>query len=395
MKMFKALYLIFVLFSVCFSQNYKEEDLGDLQVFPKDNYWHWDISKYAVHPNSQKIIESLGKDTVLYPDFLTKYSVVRSGISKFNISFSDNGDAGPYPLPDNVQSEAAKDFAGTPRVIIIDKDNKILYEIAKLRFNSGKCDANYGAIFRLNSNDLRTDGFATIDDAGLPVFPGLIRYEETTRGEINHAIRLSIKKTQRKYIWPARHSSGTFDDADLPMMGLRLRLKADYNISGFSRNVQVMLTAMKKYGLIVADLGDKFYVSGTGDSRWANEIFDLGKVKASDFEVLLTVDEKGKPIGLMGISAESTPLDRVKAYPNPAIKGGKVRFLNLPSGSLNIKIYTNKDKLVSEVKNKSGEILWDGRDSNGSAVEPGNYKIKIIDSKNHEKTLDIVIIEKK
>jgi len=271
------------------------------QVFPADNPWNTDISAYPVHSNSANFIASIGADKGLHEDFGTvwqgapsgiPYCIVPSDQPKVSVTFDypDESDPGPYPIPDDAPIEGGPDGEGDRHILMIDVDNAKLYEL----FHSFKTEdgwrAGSGAIFDLTSNDLRPLGWTSADAAGLPIFPGLVRYDEVVeKGEVNHAIRFTCRLTQRGYILPATHFASRSSDPNLPPMGLRLRLKADYDISNFPPEAQVILTALKKYGLILADNGGDWYISGAPDPRWnTDNLTTLRRVKGTDFEVVDT-----------------------------------------------------------------------------------------------------------
>lgn len=278
--------------------------LASLQVFPADNPWNQDISGLAVHPNSDAYLASIGLSTGLHPDFGTvwegapigiPYTLVDASTPRVNVTFdyADESDAGPYPIPPDALIEGGPNADGDRHILLVDPAEKKLYELFYAYPQSdGSWTAGSGAIFDLTSNELRPEGWTSADAAGLPIFPGLVRYDEVVeRGEINHAIRFTVSRTQRAYISPARHYASSWTDSNLPPMGLRFRLKADYDISGFTPNVQVILRAMKKYGLIVADNGSNWYISGAPDSRWDDdELRQLSQVKGRDFEAVYTGD---------------------------------------------------------------------------------------------------------
>lgn len=279
------------------------QELGKVAVFPKDNAWNWDVSKHKVHPLSATYVESIGADEPIHPDFGTEYGIpycVVGGKQKrvaVTFEYADESDAGPYPIPDDAPIEGGSDAKGDRHVIVIDKDARVLYEL----FSAHKADkgwkAGSGAIFKLDKNDLRPDGWTSADAAGLPIFPGLVRYEEVSRGEIAHALRFTVRKSQKKYVYPATHYASSDTDEALPPMGLRFRLKADVKIDGYPKNVQVILKALKKHGMLVADNGSDWYISGAPDKRWNDdELHAMKKLKGSDFEAVLTVDGSGKPI---------------------------------------------------------------------------------------------------
>ncbi len=206
-------------------------------------------------------------------------------------STQDESDPGPYPIPTNAPVEAGSDH----HVLIVDSGSCRLYELyAAQRQPDGHWDAGSGAIFPLSSNALRPAGWTSADAAGLPILPGLVRYEEVAAGEIAHALRFTAPQTRRAYVWPARHYASALTDPRYPPMGQRFRLKAGTDISGFSADVQVILRALKKYGMILADNGSAWYLSGAPDSRWDDEdLHTLQQLQGSDFEA---VDESGKMV---------------------------------------------------------------------------------------------------
>jgi hypothetical protein len=272
-------------------------DIG--QVFPADNAWNRDISGLPVHTNSQNYLASIGLTTGLHPDFGTvwenapigiPYTLVTNTQSKVAIHFTDYGsesDPGPYPIPSNAAIEGGSD----KHVIVIDTVSRKLYELFNASVRSdGGWNAASGAVFDLNSNALRPKGWTSADAAGLPIFPGLVRYDEAIeKGEIKHALRFTASKTQKGFINPARHYASSSTDANLPPMGLRVRLKASVNISSYPKEVQVILKAMKTYGLILADNGSNWFVSGAPDSRWNDSsLAKMNSIKGSDFEVVDT-----------------------------------------------------------------------------------------------------------
>ncbi len=272
-------------------------------LFPVDNPWNTDVSQYPVHPNSDNYLATIGLNTGLHPDFGTEwegapigipYVLVRGDQPKVPITFEydDESDPGPYPIPPDAPIEGGPDSGGDRHVLVVDVDNKRLYEVfAAYPVNGGESwTAGSGAIFDLTSNALRPLYWTSADAAGLPILAGLVRYDEVVeKGEINHALRFTCSRTQRAFILPATHFASSSTDPNRPPMGLRVRLKADFEIGGFSPNVQVILRAMKRYGMLVADNGSDWYVSGAPDPRWDDdELRALGDVKGSDFEVVYT-----------------------------------------------------------------------------------------------------------
>jgi len=287
-----------------------DQDLGDFNIFPDDNVWKWDVSAYTVHPNSSNYIGAVGANVKLHPDFGTvwngapmgiPYIIVTSAQPLIAVTYTDWGDesdAGPFPIPLTAPIEGGAASSGDRHVIAVDKDRKILCELANAYPKTDHWEASCGAKFDLTVNHDRTLGWTSADAAGLPIFPGLVRYEEVyIKKEVNHAIRMTVQKSQKAYIYPARHFAGSSTDTNLAPMGLRFRMKASFDISGFSAPIQVICRAMKKYGLIVADNGSNWYISGAPDPRWSDDTLNqLKTIPGSAFEAVLTVDAQGNPI---------------------------------------------------------------------------------------------------
>jgi hypothetical protein len=263
-------------------------------VFPSDNPWNQDVSQAPVDPNSDAYVASIGAsghvhpDTGSNPDYGIPYAVVGPDQPRVPITFTaygDQSDPGPYPIPPNAPVEAGSDH----HVLIVQTGACKLYELFNARRNSGGWDADSGAVFDLNSNALRPDGWTSADAAGLPILPGLIRYDEVQAGRIDHALRFTVANTQRGYIHPATHFASSSGDAALPPMGLRLRLKAGYDISAFKGAARVILEALRRHGMIVADNGSNWYITGARDPRWNDTDLDqLKSVPGSAFEVVQT-----------------------------------------------------------------------------------------------------------
>jgi len=275
--------------------------LHGARLFPPDNLWNQDISNGPVDPNSARLIASIGVDAVLHPDFGTVYRGVPNGIpyivvagsqTRVPINFTAYGsesDPGPYPIPRNAPIEGGPNSDGDRHVIVVDRDNWRLYEMfGAYPQNNGSWNAKSAAFFDLRSNALRPAGWTSCDAAGLPIFPGLVRYDEVfEQREIRHALRFTIQHTRRAYVSPARHYAGYTDDPNVPPMGMRVRLKASFDISKFSPSNQVILRALKRYGMFVADNGSNWFLSGAPDPRWSDD--DLGMlktIKGSSFEVV-------------------------------------------------------------------------------------------------------------
>jgi hypothetical protein len=268
-------------------------------VFPKSNAWNQRVDKLPVAANSDEIVASIGAGTGLHADFGSglwegapigiPITVVGRKQAKSRVSFeyADESDRGPYPIPRTVKIEGGRSSTGDRHAIIVDRSSCRLYELYALYPKGRSWTAGSGAIWSLRSNKLRPAGWTSADAAGLPIFPGLARYDEVKRGVIDHALRFTVQRTRRAYVYPARHYASNSDDPSLPPMGLRLRLKADFDVSGFPRQARIVLTALKRYGMIVADNGSSWYITGAPDPRWSNDqLHTLGRVKGSDFEVV-------------------------------------------------------------------------------------------------------------
>ncbi len=267
-------------------------------IFPKSSPWNTDISNAPVDPNSAKIIAKIGANDSVRADFGTVYKgapigipfvVVGANQKKVPVKFlyADESDPGPYPIPNNAPIEGGANGTGDRHVLVLQKSVCKLYELFNAFPRQGFWDAGSGAIFDLRSDKLRPDTWTSADAAGLPIFPGLVRYEEVKAGEIRHALRFTVTKTQRAFVHPATHWASAATDTLLPPMGMRVRLKASFNIAGFPRNVQVILRALKKYGMFVSDNGGNWFISGAPNMKWDDdELRNLLKVKGKDLEVV-------------------------------------------------------------------------------------------------------------
>jgi hypothetical protein len=279
--------------------------LTGVRFFPPDNPWNQDISAELVDPNSAALIASIGLDRGLHPDFGTvydgapngiPYTVVDSSQPKVPVSFeyADESDPGPYPIPPDAPIEGGPTSSGDRHVLVVDRDAGLLYELfaAYPDTTGANWQAGSGAIFDLNSNALRPAGWTSADAAGLPILPGLVRYDEVVeQGAIQHALRFTTSRTRRAYVSPARHYASRLTDANLPPMGMRVRLRSSFDIGPFPPSVQVILTALKTYGMFVADNGSDWYVSGAPDPRWSDDdLATIRRVQGRDFEVVRMVD---------------------------------------------------------------------------------------------------------
>lgn len=294
-----------------------DEALSGRQVFPTSNWWNADVTAVPVDPRSAALIDFISGRTAtirtavrhLHPDFGPPpygfpYVVVAGDQARVPVTFvaygseSDSGALGlpGYPIPDEARTQphyiegdvVGGGTSGDRHMLIIDRDRWLLYETFATMWNDGarRWEADSGAVFDMNRDDRRPDGWTSADAAGLAIFPGLIRYDEAFgTGEITHAFRVTVRASNG-YVWPASHAAGS--NASAAPMGARLRLKASKDISGFTPEVQRIFRAMKRYGLIVADNGSDMYISGTMDARWNNSVLNpaFSALTADDFEVL-------------------------------------------------------------------------------------------------------------
>jgi hypothetical protein len=271
------------------------------EIFPDSNVWNRRVDRLPVHPRSRAIIRSIGRNEGLHPDFGSglydggpigiPITVVGDGQRKSRVRFqyADESDKGPYPIPKDVKIEGGRKSDGDRHALLLHRDECRLYELFALRRRDGRWRAGSGAIWDLGSNDLRPKGWTSADAAGLPILPGLARWDEVKRGEIDHALRFTVSRTRAKFIYPARHFASDSDNPDLPPMGLRLRLKKSFPVKGFPRQARIVLIALKRYGMIVADNGSDWYITGAPNPRWDNDaLHTLGRVKGSDFVVVDT-----------------------------------------------------------------------------------------------------------
>jgi len=276
-------------------------DLGGRPIFPASDPWRTDISASPRDALSDSLIASCGATTGMHPDFGTVYGGAPNGIPyvvvhgtqpRVPVSFyyGDESDPGPYPVPPYAPIEGGSSSTGDRHVLVVDADNWKLYEMYDAHPVSGGASwtGGSGAIFDMTAGTVRPAGWTSADAAGLPILPGLVRYDEVgIHHAIEHALRFSCARTRKAYVPPARHSAGSQTSVNFPPMGMRVRLKASFDISGFSPSNQVILRALKKYGMFVADNGSDMYLSGAPDPRWSDDdLHNLTKVHGSDFEVV-------------------------------------------------------------------------------------------------------------
>jgi hypothetical protein len=268
-------------------------------MFPGDNVWNVAIDTLPVDANSAAYITTIGAAKTMHADFGTVYNGAPNGIPfivvpgsqprvAVSFDYADESDPGPYPVPPDAPIEGGPSSTGDRHVLVVDRDGGKLYELFAAYPNpDGSWHAGSGAIFNLDGNALRPAGWTSADAAGLPILPGLVRYEEVVAGEIPHALRFTAPQTRNAFIWPARHKASSLTGTNYPPMGQRFRLKASVDIASFGPNVQVILRALKKYGMFLADNGSSWFLSGAPDPRWDDdELHQLGRLTGADFEAV-------------------------------------------------------------------------------------------------------------
>jgi hypothetical protein len=272
-------------------------------IFPSDNIWNTRVDSLPTAVSSNAYVSSIGSSTPFHPDFGSgtwegapigiPYNVISSAVmpSTINFDYADESDAGPYPIPANPFIEGGSNSTGDRHVLIWDTDTCKLYELYSAYPQGNNIwNAGSGAIYDLRSNLLRPAGWTSADAAGLPILSGLVRYDEILNGEITHAIRFTAALTRDQYVWPARHQAGSTSSASVPPMGQVFRLKANFDISSYPPEIQIIFTAFKRYGIILADNGSNWYVSGAPDERWNNEMLldAFNTLHGSNFEAVDT-----------------------------------------------------------------------------------------------------------
>ncbi|HTK28758.1 MAG TPA: hypothetical protein VL309_04370 [Vicinamibacterales bacterium] len=292
------------------SNAYGQQMIGSCPVLPANNIWNTPVDTLPVLSNSASMVTTIGASTGFHPDFGTfagygiPFITVPGTQTKYSASFlyADESDPGPYAVPLNAPIEGGSGSTGDRHALAVDVDNCVLYELYRAFPQSSSWTADAGAIFDLRSNALRPDTWTSADAAGLPIVPGLITYEEVASGEIKHALRFTAPQSRRAYVWPARHYASSLTGTQYPRMGERFRLKAGFDITPFPADVQVILRAMKKYGIILADNGSAWYLSGKSDPRWNDTtLHQLGQVLGSNLEavdatVLMTDPNSGAAV---------------------------------------------------------------------------------------------------
>jgi hypothetical protein len=272
--------------------------IGGCPIFPADHIWNTRVADLPVHPNSDAYIASIGADTPLHPDFGgglwegdiigIPYNVVDGSVvepAQIEFYYPDEADPGPYPIPSDPLIEGGDDR----HILIVDTSDCRLIEIYDAAYEGGnRWSAGSGAIWDLTGYMFRPETWTSADAAGLPILPGLVRYDEVAAGEIHHALRFTAEETQQQYVWPARHFASDITDPNVPPMGQRFRLSADFDLSAYPHDVQIILRAMQEYGIILADNGSDWFISGAPDSRWDDEMLveAFRTIHGSDFEAV-------------------------------------------------------------------------------------------------------------
>src|SRR5712692_2381741 len=338
-----------------------QQRVAGCAVFPADNVWNTRVDTLPVDKNSALYVATIGSTQPVHPDFGSglwdggpigiPFVAVPATQQKVAVTFDydDESDHGGYPVPPDAPIEGGAASTGDRHVLVVDRDKCILYELyAAYPEAGGSWHAGSGAIFDLKSNALRPAGWTSADAAGLPIFPGLVRYDEVVAGEIAHAIRFTAPQTRNTYLWPARHLASDLSATDYPPMGQRFRLKAGVDISGFSPPVQVILRALKKYGMILADNGSSWYISGAPDDRWNNDVLhEIAQIQGADFEAVdessLMLQPDSAEVG--SAAADFVPVNPCRiadtrnargAFGGPAIARGASRDFVIPNSDCGI-----------------------------------------------------------
>jgi hypothetical protein len=286
--------------------------LAALEVFPSDNAWNQVIADWPLHADSKRIVESIGAKKPLRCNADMAFVIVPANQPRVAVKltgYTDESDPGPYPVPDGMPIEGwpasyrrnpkqkkttlkdvQRDTAGEGgdrHALIVDPVNRKLYEFYQAKLTDHGWTAAQASIFDLTSNKLRPDGWTSTDAAGLPIFPAVVRYDELQRGAVEHAMRITVRRSLRAYVAPATHFASRLTDPSLPRMGERLRLRKDFDVSHFSPNVRAVLVGLQRYGAFVADNGIEWAISVAPDERIADMSEELRRVKGEDFEVVV------------------------------------------------------------------------------------------------------------
>jgi len=313
---------VFICSGIAFAQ---VPTIGGCPVLPADNIWNTPIDTLPVHANSAAYINSIGSAGYLHPDFNSgtanggkpigiPFVTVTGSQPKYPVSFlyDSESDPGPYAVPLNAPIQEGANSTGDRHVISIDTTNCKIYDLYKAYPQASSWKANSGAIYDMRSNALRPLNWTSANAAGLPMFPGLVRYDEVASGEIRHALTFTVMTTRKAFVWPARHYASLRTESQYPAMGQRFRLKANYDISPFPPEVQVILRALKKYGMMIIDNGANWFIHGAPDDRWiSNNLMTLRNIKGSAFEAVdvssLMIDQNSGQAKQLGVSVSVTP----------------------------------------------------------------------------------------
>jgi hypothetical protein len=341
---------------------------GTCPVFPADHIWNTRIDQLPVHPSSSTWVATIGANSPVHPDFGSgtwdggpigiPFVTVPGTQTKYPATFTyqSESDPGPYAIPLNAPIEGGSASSGDRHAIAVDTGNCILYELYDAFPQSSSWQAGSGAIFNLESDALRPATWTSADAAGLPIFPGLVKYDEVLSGEILHAIRFTVPQTQRAYVWPARHYASSLTGNQYPPMGARFRLKASFDISTFSPLNQIILTALQRYGMMIADNGSSWYISGAPDPRWDNDdLHVLGTITGSDFEAV-----------------DVTPL-MVDPNSGQALQGSV--YVTVTPGSATVQVNQQQQFTAAVTGNTNQLVTWDVNGAVG-----GNGTAGFIDS---------------
>jgi hypothetical protein len=342
--------------------------VGNCSVFPADNIWNARVDQLPVHPSSSTWVNTIGTSAHLHPDFGSglydgapigiPYVTVPGTQTKYPATFTyqSESDPGPYAIPLNAPIEGGSSSTGDRHAIAVDTDDCILYEIYAAYPQTASWQGGSGAIFNLLSDALRPASWTSADAAGLPIFPGLVRYDEIVAGQIRHAIRFTVPHTQDAFVWPARHEASSLTSSSYPPMGARFRLKASFDVSGFSPTNQIILTALKQYGMMLADNGSSWYISGAPDSRWSND----------DLHVLNTI---------AGSNFEAVDVAPLMVNPNSGQALENSVSVSVTPPSANLQVNAQQQFNATVVGNANQSVTW-----NVNGVIGGNSTLGFIDS---------------
>jgi hypothetical protein len=342
--------------------------IGTCTVLPADDIWNTRIDQLPVHPSSSTWVSTIGASSPLHPDFGSglwdggpigiPYMTVPGTQTKYPATFTyqSESDTGPYAIPLNAPIEGGSASTGDRHATAIDIDHCLLYEIFSGYPQASSWTGGSGAIFNLLSSALRPATWTSADAAGLPIFPGLVRHDEVTAGAIHHALRFTVQQSQKAYVWPARHCASSLTGAQYPPMGARFRLKASFNISGFSTANQVILTALKQYGMILADNGANWFISGAPDEGWNND----------DLHALTTIT---------GANFEAVDATTLMVNPDSgqAVQGGVA--VSISPQNANVSVNSQKQFTASVTGDPNQAVTWDVNGAVG-----GNATAGFIDS---------------